>query len=253
MTTTDPIHKGRLAGQTAVVTAAAQGIGRAIAERFVAEGATVYASDLNVDGLANFQGGHRAALDATDPKAVNDYFAGFVRIDTLVHGVGFVHQGTITETSPEDWRKSMAITLDSAYYVLGAAVPKMLANGGSILTIASVASSVKGFPRRVAYGAAKGGIIGLTKAIAADYLNENLRANAISPGTVDSPSLRGRIAELEESLGSPEAALKFFTDRQPSGRFGKPEEIASLATFLASDEGCFINGQSINIDGGITI
>jgi 2-keto-3-deoxy-L-fuconate dehydrogenase len=243
----------RLAGRIAVVTAAGQGIGRAIAERLAKEGALVHASDINAGPLATLEVAGRTALDATDLSAVTRYFEGFERIDVLVHAVGFVHQGTIEECTPEDWRRSMAITLDSAYHTIGQAIPRMKAHGGSIITIASVASSVKGFPRRAAYGAAKGGVIGLTKAVAADYLGHKIRANAICPGTVDSPSLRSRIEELAERMGSREAALKFFIDRQPAGRFGTPEEVAALAAFLASDDSIFMTGQSINIDGGITI
>jgi 2-keto-3-deoxy-L-fuconate dehydrogenase len=244
---------GRLRGRVAVVTAAGQGIGRAIAERLAAEGAEVHASDLNAGLLTSLEVAGRTALDATDLAAVTSYFAGFERVDVLVHAVGFVHQGTIEECAPEDWRRSMAITLDSAYHVLGQAIPRMKTHGGSIITIASVASSVKGFPKRAAYGAAKGGVIGLTKAVAADYLGHGIRANAICPGTVDSPSLRNRIEELAGKMGSREGALKFFIDRQPAGRFGTPEEIAALAAFLASDDSVFMTGQSVNIDGGITI
>jgi 2-keto-3-deoxy-L-fuconate dehydrogenase len=244
---------GRLAGRIAVVTAAGQGIGRAIAERMAAEGAEVHASDLNPGPLATLEVSERTVLDATDLSAVTRYFERFERIDVLVHAVGFVHQGTIEECTPEDWRRSMAITLDSAYHVLGQAIPRMKAHGGSIITIASVASSVKGFPKRAAYGAAKGGVIGLTKAVAADYLGNGIRANAICPGTVDSPSLRSRIEELADRMGSQEGALKFFVDRQPAGRFGTPQEIAALAAFLASDDSIFMTGQSVNIDGGITI
>jgi 2-keto-3-deoxy-L-fuconate dehydrogenase len=243
----------RLAGRIAIVTAAGQGIGRAIAERLVAEGAEVHASDINAGLLTTLDATGRAALDATDLAAVKQYFSGFERVDVLVHAVGFVHQGTIEECGPEDWRRSISITLDSAYHVLGQAIPKMKAYGGSIVTIASVASSVKGFPKRAAYGAAKGGVIGLTKAVAADYLGDKIRANAICPGTVDSPSLRQRIDELADRIGSKDGAYKFFIDRQPAGRFGTPEEIAALAAFLASDDSIFMTGQSINIDGGITI
>jgi 2-keto-3-deoxy-L-fuconate dehydrogenase len=244
---------GRLAGRVAVVTAAGQGIGRAIAERLAAEGAEVHASDIVAGPLATLDVAERTALDASDLAAVTRYFADFARIDVLVHAVGYVHQGTIEDCTPEEWRRSMAVTLDSAYHVLGQAIPKMKAQGGSIITIASVASSVKGFPRRAAYGAAKAGVIGLTKAVAADYLGNRIRANAICPGTVDSPSLRSRIEDLAAQTGSREAALKFFIDRQPAGRFGMPEEIAALAAFLASDDSVFMTGQAINIDGGITI
>ena len=170
-----------------------------------------------------------------------------------MHAVGYVHQGTIEECSPEDWRRSCSITLDSAYYVLGATVPKMKAHGGSIITIGSVASSIKGFPKRAAYGATKGGVLGLTKAVAADYIKEGIRCNSVCPGTVDSPSLHERIEELADKMGSKDEAVKFFIDRQPAGRFGTPNEIAGLCAFLASEDGAFVNGQAIKIDGGITI
>ena len=244
---------GRLEGKIAVVTAAAQGIGRAVAERFVAEGATVFASDVNGAALDSLDGARTATLDATDPSAVEAYFAAFERVDVLVHAVGHVHQGTIEECGLEDWRRSTAITLESAYLVLRAAVPRMKAHGGSIVTIGSVASSIKGFPKRAAYGAAKGGVLGLTKAVAADYIAEGIRCNSVCPGTVDSPSLRTRIDELADRLGGHDAAMAFFLDRQPSGRFGTTAEIAGLCAFLASEDGAFVNGQAINVDGGITI
>jgi 2-keto-3-deoxy-L-fuconate dehydrogenase len=243
----------RLAGKTAVVTAAAQGIGRAVAERLMAEGANVYASDLNGDLVSTLIGAKTAILDATDGTAVTSYFDQFDQVDILVHAVGYVHQGTIEECSPEDWRRSCSITLDSAYYVLGATVPKMKAHGGSIITIGSVASSIKGFPKRTAYGATKGGVLGLTKAVAADYIKEGIRCNSVCPGTVDSPSLHERIEELADKMGSKDEAVKFFIDRQPAGRFGTPNEIAGLCAFLASEDGAFVNGQAIKIDGGITI
>ncbi|PRY20871.1 2-keto-3-deoxy-L-fuconate dehydrogenase [Aliiruegeria haliotis] len=243
----------RLAGKVAVVTAAGQGIGRAVAERLLAEGAEVHASDLNPETIATLDGCATEVLDATDARAVDAYFGRFARIDVLVHAVGYVHQGTIEECSPDDWRRSMSITLDSAYHVLGAAVPKMKAHGGSIVTIASVASSLKGFPKRAAYCAAKGGVIGLTKAMAADYVPQGIRCNAVCPGVVDSPSLQERIGELAEQMGSRDEALRFFIDRQPSGRFAAPEEIAGLCAYLASDDSAFVTGQTLNIDGGITI
>lgn len=251
MTTTNA--KGPLAGKVALVTAAGQGIGRAVAERLARDGADVSACDLSASALADLTAARTTVLDATNSEAIGNWVASFPRIDILVHAVGFVHQGTIEECGPEDWRRSLNITLDSTYIALKAVIPKMKNHGGSVITIASVASSIKGFPRRAAYGAAKGGVIGLTKACAADYLRENIRFNAICPGTVDSPSLRGRMADLADSLGGMAAAEKLFLDRQPAGRLGTPEEIAAVCAFLSSDEASFVNGQTINIDGGITI
>jgi 2-keto-3-deoxy-L-fuconate dehydrogenase len=243
----------RLAGKTALITAAGQGIGRAIAERLIAEGAVVHASDLDGTLLDGLGAASTRAVDATDAASVAAWMEPFARIDVLVHAVGYVHHGSVEECSAEDWRRSMAITLDSAFVVLKSAVPRMRAHGGSVITIASVAGSTKGFAKRAAYGAAKAGVIGLTKACAADYLADGLRFNAVCPGTVDSPSLRGRIAELGKALGSEEAARKVFLDRQPSGRLGRPEEIAGVCAFLASDDAVFMTGQVVNVDGGITI
>lgn len=243
----------RLKGRVAVVTAAGQGIGRAVAERLAAEGAQVHASDINGNALATLKEARTTVLDATDAEAVAAYFAAFDRIDIVVHAVGYVHQGTIEECSVEDWRRSTSITLDSAYHILGGAIPKMKAKGGSIITIGSVASSTKGFQRRAAYGAAKGGVIGLTKAVAADYLSIGIRCNCVCPGTVASPSLEARIDELAVTLGSRDKAYDSFISRQPAGRLGTPEEIAGMCAFLSSDDASFITGQAINVDGGITI
>ncbi|UWQ17236.1 SDR family oxidoreductase [Jannaschia sp. M317] len=243
---------GRLAGKVAVVTAAGQGIGRAVATRLAADGATVHASDLNADLLVGLDA-RTARLDATDADAVAAYFDGFDRIDILVHAVGYVHQGTIAQTSLADWHRSTEITLGSAFTVCKYAVPRMTEHGGSLMTIASVASSLRGYPNRVAYCAAKGGVIGLTKALAADHLRDGLRCNAICPGVIDSPSLQDRIREMAQETGSEEAARKIFLDRQPSGRLGQSDEIAAACAFLASDEAGFITGQTIQIDGGITI
>ena len=242
----------RLAGKRAVVTAAGQGIGRAVAERLAAEGAEVFASDLDAGLLEGFEG-ETLALDATDGAAVEAYFGGFEAVDILVHAVGFVHQGTLEECSPEDWRHSCTVTLDSVYNVYRAALPKMKVKGGSMIAIASVASSIKGLPKRAAYGATKAAVIGLSKSVAADYIDHGIRCNAVCPGTVESPSLRQRIDALAESMGSAEQAYRFFIDRQPSGRFGTPEEVAALCAVLASEDGAFITGQAISVDGGITI
>jgi len=243
----------RLAGHLVLVSAAGQGIGRAVAERLIAEGAEVHASDLKADLLAGLPAASVTAVDATDEASVNAWAGRFARIDALVHCVGYVHHGSIVQTSPQDWRRSMTITLDSAYLVIRAVVPKMTAEGGSVVAIASVASSTRGFASRAAYGAAKAGVIGLIKACAADYLADRIRFNAVCPGTVDSPSLRGRMAALVPQLGTMEAAEKYFIDRQPSGRLGTAEEIAGLCAYLASPDGRFVTGQAINIDGGITI
>ena len=244
------MSKGRLAGKVAVVTAAGQGIGRAIAERLVAEGAEVHASDLNPLLLAGLQGAATAALDATDHGAVHAYFAALGRIDVLVHAVGYVHHGSIEECSPDDWRRSMAITLDSAYNVLGAGVGHMKAAGGSIITIGSIASSTKGFAKRAAYGAAKGGVIALTKAMAADYLANRIRANCICPGTVDTPFVEGYLEKYHSH--EKDKVRAELNQRQPVGRLGKPDEIAHLALYLSSDQAAFVNGAVITIDGGWT-
>jgi len=241
----------RLTGRIALVTAAGQGIGRAIAERLIAEGAIVHASDRDSTLLADLPAASCTELDATDHAAVAHHAARFPEVDILVHAVGFVHHGSIEDCPPGEWRHTMSVTLDSAYNVLGAVIPQMKTRGGSVITIASVAGSTKGYPNRAAYGAAKAGVIGLTKACAADYLGR-IRFNAVCPGTVDSPSLRGRIATLAQTMGA-EPALRYFLDRQPQGRFGAPSEIAGLCAFLASDDSAFMTGQVLNIDGGITI
>jgi len=243
----------RLDGKLAVVTAAGQGIGRAVAERLAAEGADVHASDIDGSKLEGCAVASATSLDATDGTAVAEYMAGFPHVDILVHAVGYVHQGTIEECDAADWRRSIEITLNSAYWVLRAGILKMKRRGGSITTIASVIGAGKGLPRRAAYGAAKAGVVGLTKSVAADYLTHGIRANAVCPGTVSTPSLQERIEALADQMKSYDAAMKFFTDRQPAGRFGTPQEVAALCAFLASDDAAFITGQSINIDGGITI
>lgn len=237
----------------AVVTAAGQGIGRATAEGLAERGATVYALDNNPDALKDITGMTAVLVDCTDQKAVADFFATLPRVDILVHGVGYVHHGTIEDCEPDDWAKTLNITLNSAYLVIREAVGKMKEHGGSIVNIASVCSSVKGFPNRCAYGTAKGAVIGLTKSIAIDYLPYNIRCNAVNPGTTQSPSLDARIAELGKEMGSVDAALQAFIDRQPMGRLGTPEEIASMCIYLASDDSSYATGQCFNIDGGTLI
>ncbi|WP_308916105.1 SDR family NAD(P)-dependent oxidoreductase [Jannaschia sp. LMIT008] len=238
-------------GRTALVTAAGQGIGRACAERLVADGWTVHASDLDADLLDGLDAASVQAVDGTDADAVAAWVDPHPRIDALVHAVGYVHQGSIEDCPPEAWRRSMAITLDSAYVVFRACVPRMKAHGGSVVAIASVAA-VKGLPKRAAYTAGKAGIVGLVKACAADYLRDGIRFNAVNPGTVDSPSLRGRMAELAKTMG-PEAAERFFLDRQPMGRLGQADEIADAVAFLCGDGSRMMTGQAMNVDGGMTV
>lgn len=242
----------RLNGKRALVTAAAQGIGRAIADAFVAEGATVYAADLNGELLAKVPGVTPIVLDVTDREAVAALPGKIGAIDVLVNGAGFVHAGDILACDEEAFAFSMNINVTAMYRLCRAFLPAMVEQQqGSIINIASIASSVKGIPNRFAYGTTKAAVIGLTKAIAADYVAKGIRANAICPGTIDSPSLRQRVAEQAEASGTDLAeATAAFVARQPVGRLGRPEEIAALALYLASDESAFTTGTTHVIDGG---
>jgi 2-keto-3-deoxy-L-fuconate dehydrogenase len=244
----------RLAGKTAFVTAAGAGIGRAIALAFVKEGASVLAADIDATSLADLdaEGLATVVLDATDAGSVTRAVADHGSFDVLVNAVGYVHNGTILDCSPQDWRRSYAINVDTMYNTIRAVLPGMIAaGGGTIVNIASAASSLKGFPNRAAYGASKGAVIGLTKAVAVDFISRGIRCNAICPGTVDSPSLKARIAELGRTMGGEDAARASFVARQPMGRLGTPEEIASMAVYLASDESSYATGQAFILDGGI--
>ena len=214
----EQVSSTRLAGKTALVTAAAQGIGRAIAERLAAEGAAVLATDINGDRLSELHGGpiRTAVFDASDERAVVAAI-GDQPFDILANCVGWVHHGTIAETSYEEWQRAFRINVDSAFHAIRTVLPGMLERGsGSVVTIASAASSVGGFPNRVAYGATKAALIGMTKALAADHVKAGVRFNAICPGTVDSPSLGERIA----AFADPVAARAAFIARQPMGRLG---------------------------------
>lgn len=237
----------------AVVTAAGQGIGRAVAEGLAQRGALVYGVDANPDSLSDVSGMTPVVLDCTDEAQIAAFFDSLPRVDILVNGVGSVHHGTIEDCTPQEWRKCMTITLDSTYLVTRQAIPKMRENGGSIVNIASICSSIKGFANRAVYGAAKGGVIGLTKSVAIDYLDKNIRCNAVCPGTTLSPSLEERIAEAGAKIGDVEKARQAFIDRQPMGRLGTPQEIAGMCIYLASDESAFVTGQTFNIDGGTLI
>ena len=237
----------RLLGKTALVTAAAQGIGRAIAARFAREGAKVLAIDIDEAGLQSLDGCKALRLDLTDGPAVAALAGEVGPVDVLVNVAGMVHHGTILECDEAAWQASWDLNVSSMYRIIRALLPAMLqAGGGSIVNIASVASSVKGVPNRFAYGTTKAAVIGLTKSVAADFVGHGVRCNAICPGTVQSPSLEARLT----ATGDYAAARAAFIARQPMGRFGKPEEIAELALYLASDAAAFVTGGVHIIDGG---
>lgn len=245
--------KGRLQGKTALITAAAQGIGRATAERFAAEGARVWATDINMSKLSELEGRDGISirpLDVTDATSVSEAVAATGAIDILVNCAGFVHAGTILECSEEDYEFSFGLNVRSAYRLISAYLPGMLEMGkGSIVNISSVASSISGVPNRFVYGATKAALIGLTKSVAVDFVSQGIRCNAVCPGTVQSPSLDERI----NALPNPEEARKAFISRQPMGRIGRTEEIADLCIYLASDESAYVTGQQFIIDGGMTL
>ena len=249
---------GRLEGKIAVCTAAGQGIGRQVVETFLAEGATVYASDLDaakLKGLEAFGTVETAALDVTDSAAVAAYAAGLPTPDILFNCAGYVHHGTILDCTEKDWDFSFDLNVKSMHRTIKAFVPGMLAAGkGSIVNIASGAGSVRGIPNRYVYGASKAAVIGLTKAVAADFIKKGVRANAICPGTIQSPSLDQRIGDLAKlNKTSDEAARQAFIDRQPMGRLGTAEEMAWLAVYLASDESSYTTGQIHLADGGFAL
>ncbi|BAF89748.1 MULTISPECIES: SDR family oxidoreductase [Azorhizobium] len=243
---------GRLEGKIALVTAAGQGIGRAIAEAYVREGARVIATDLDVAKLEGLKGAEVRALDVRSTDAVNALAKDIGPVHILSNNAGYVHQGTIFETSEKDWDFSFDLNVTSIHRTISAFLPGMLeAGGGSIVNIASAASSIRGVPNRYVYGTTKAAIIGLTKAVAADFILKGVRANAICPGTIQSPSLDERIAAVAAQTGrSLEQVRADFVGRQPMGRLGKPEEIAALAVYLGSDESAFTTGQIHIIDGG---
>ena len=243
----------RLKGKTAFVTAAAQGIGRATALAFAAEGAQVIATDLNGAKLAEIEGrGIRTmVLDVRDSAAVK---AAAQPVDILFNCAGFVHQGSVLEANEAEWDFAFDLNVKSMFRTLSAFLPAMLAaGGGSVINMASVASSVKGVPNRFIYGASKAAVVGLTKSVAADFAVQGIRCNCICPGTVQSPRLDDRIATNAAAAGSLAAARAAFVARQPLGRLGRPEEIAALAVYLASDDAQFVTGQALVIDGGISL
>lgn len=236
-----------LSGKRAIVTGAGQGIGRASAEAFASAGGDVLAVDLNGDALASLTSCRTRVLDVTDAAAMATLAAEEASFDILFNCAGVVHSGTILECSEEDWAFAYDLNVTAMVRLTRLLLPGMIAQGGgSIINMASVASSIIGVPNRFAYGATKAAVIGLTKAIAADFVQQRIRCNAICPGTVHSPSLEQRLA----ATGDFEAAMAAFTARQPMGRIGQPEEIAALALYLASDASAFTTGQCHVIDGG---
>lgn len=246
----------RLSGKTALLTACAQGIGRATALAFAAEGARVIATDLNASKLAEIAGGpiETRQLDVLDAEAVTALIAGIGPVDVLFNCAGFVHQGSVLEATEADWDFAFNLNVRSMFRLIQRVVPGMQAKGGgSIINMASAASSIKGAPGRFIYGTTKAAVIGLTKSVAADFVKSGIRCNAICPGTVQSPSLDDRIAANAAQAGSVEAARAAFIARQAMGRLGTPEEIAALAVYLASDEAQFVTGQALVIDGGWTL
>lgn len=238
---------GRLDGKIALVTGAAQGIGRETAALFAAEGAEVWASDVNEGALAGLDGCHGVALDVTDAEAIARTIDRIGRIDVLFNCAGTVAAGTVLECTEDQWARSFAVNVTSMFHTIRAALPGMVERGGgSIVNMASVVGAPKAAPGRCAYGASKAAVVGLTKSIAVDYVARGIRCNAICPGTVESPSLHERL----RATGDFESALAAFRARQPMGRLGQPGEIAALALYLASDESAFMTGQAVMIDGG---
>jgi len=249
---------GRLTGKTALVTAAGQGMGHACAMQMAAEGATVYATDVKPELLEGFKGVPNTTtrkLDVLDDAAVRALIAELPPLDILFNCAGYVHHGTILQCTPKDWDFSMGLNVRAMYVAIQAALPKMLerfdatGKGASIINMASVAGSIKGIPNRFVYGTSKAAVIGLTKSVAADYVQKGIRCNGIAPGTVDTPSLGDRI----NAFADPVEARKMFVARQPMGRLAKAEEIAPIVIYLASDESAFATGQIFSVDGGMTI
>lgn len=249
---------GRLAGKTAFCTASGAGIGRAVAVAFAREGARVIASDIDMGslkGLADEGIAETHIVDATSRASIARTAEAVGAVDILFNAAGFVHHGTVLECSDEAWDFSFNLNVKSMHYTISTFLPGMIENGGgSIVNIASVSGSVKGVPARYAYGATKAAVIGLSKSVAADFIKQGIRCNAICPGTIQSPSLDQRIADQAQASGQDAAKVRqAFIDRQPMGRLGEAEEVAAMAVYLASDESRFVTGREMIIDGGFTL
>jgi 2-keto-3-deoxy-L-fuconate dehydrogenase len=244
----------RLSGKIAVISAAARGIGRATAEAFIREGADVTATDIDESEVRTLSGCRTCQLDVTDAASVKALAQEVGPIDILFNCAGYVHSGTILDCTEAEWDYALTLNARSIFRMIRAFLPRMLEKrGGSIINVSSVASSVKGIPSRFVYGTSKAAVIGITRSVAADFVGRGIRCNAICPGTVDSPSLADRIAKQAAAQAiSVEEVRKAFISRQPMERLGKPQEIAALAVYLASDESAFTTGQTHVIDGGIT-
>ena len=248
---------GRLEGKLAFCTASGAGIGRATAIAFAKEGARVVATDVNegkLKGLEEEGIAECLRLDVRDMAAIEAMAKRFSPLDVLFNAAGYVHHGTILECSDADWELSFDVNVRSMHRTIKAFLPRMLKKGkGSIVNIASGAGSIRGVPKRYVYGATKAAVIGLTKSVAIDFIRKGIRCNAICPGTIQSPSLDERIAELGKTVGGTDKARQMFIDRQPMGRLGTPEEVAALAVYLASDESAFTTGTTMLIDGGFAL
>jgi 2-keto-3-deoxy-L-fuconate dehydrogenase len=246
---------GRLRGKVALVTAAAQGIGRATAEAFLNEGARVIATDIATEKLSGLTDGDVRRLDVLQTSDVEALARSSGPVDILFNAAGFVHHGTVLDCTEQDWDFSFDLNVKSMHRTIRAFLPGMVGKGGgSIINVSSGASSLRGLPNRYAYGATKAAVIGLTKAVAADFIRQGVRANAICPGTIESPSLEERMSALAEKMGEPlETVRRKFMERQPMGRLGLPQEVAALAVYLASDESSFTTGAIHIVDGGFTL
>ena len=241
---------GRLVGKIAMITAAGQGIGRATAEMFATEGASVWATDIDTALLANLAGCRTRHLDVTDAEEVKRAVAEIGTIDVLFNCAGYVDSGTILECDERAWNFSIDINVTSMYRLISAVLPGMLKRGrGNVINVSSLCGAIRGLPNRFVYGVTKAAVAGLTRSLAADFVAQGIRCNAICPGTVDSPSLHERL----KATGDYAKAKAQFTARQPMGRLGSPSEIAALALYLASDESAFVTGQCFVIDGAMSL